>query len=200
MNFKWLLIIVLSFPAFLLSQDYNKILKTATLHHESLYKSFEKKNQPDSALFHYALFITYNDSSIARINREAEITKEIKFNYQKKIAADSVRANEQQRVANAMLEQSEATLRKDRIIRAALFGGLGLVVIFSIYMVNRFRLVKRQKKIIEMQKKIVEHQKLLTEIKQAEILGSIYYAKRIQTALLTNEKYIARVMKKLISK
>ncbi|MGZ4042737.1 MAG: hypothetical protein ACXVO9_06010, partial [Bacteroidia bacterium] len=63
-----------------------------------------------------------------------------------------------------------------------------------------FRLVRRQKKVIEMQKKIVEGQKLLTEIKQAEILDSIYYAKRIQTALLTNEKYIERVMKKLISK
>ena len=35
------------------------------------------------------------------------------------------------------------------------------------------------------------------EEKQKEVLDSIHYAKRIQTALLTNEKYIERNLLKL---
>lgn len=197
MNLRALLIIVLFVPACLVSQDQIQALKTASFHHDSLSRSFEKSRQFDSALFHYDLFITYKDSLTARVNREAQITGEIKFSYQKKVAADSVRDANRERVANAMLEQSEATLRNQKIISVALFGGLALIVIFSLYMISRFRIAKRQKKIIELQKKNVEQQKLLTEIKQAEILDSINYAKRIQMALLPNEKYIDRILKKL---
>ena len=37
----------------------------------------------------------------------------------------------------------------------------------------------------------------MIEEKQKEILDSIHYAKRIQTALLTSEKYIERNLNKL---
>jgi hypothetical protein len=53
-------------------------------------------------------------------------------------------------------------------------------------------LARRQKSIIEKQKVIVEKQKNLVDEKQKEILDSIHYAKRIQQALITNEKYIER--------
>ncbi|MBC7864342.1 MAG: hypothetical protein IAF38_15300, partial [Bacteroidia bacterium] len=50
-------------------------------------------------------------------------------------------------------------------------------------------------KIITEQKEMVEKQKEMVEEKQKEILDSIRYAKRIQTTLLTSEKYIARKLK-----
>jgi hypothetical protein len=40
-------------------------------------------------------------------------------------------------------------------------------------------------------------QKIIIEEKQKEILDSIHYAKRIQTALMTNEKYIEKNLKRL---
>ena len=58
-------------------------------------------------------------------------------------------------------------------------------------MVQRLRLTNKQKKIIEQQKHVIEE-------KQKEMLDSIHYAKRIQRALLTSEKYIHRKMKELI--
>jgi hypothetical protein len=43
----------------------------------------------------------------------------------------------------------------------------------------------------------INRQKELLETKNSEITDSIHYAKRIQTSLMTNEKYIVRVLKKL---
>jgi len=49
-------------------------------------------------------------------------------------------------------------------------------------------------------KKETEEQKHLVEEKQKEILDSIHYAKRIQSALLANDKYIDKNIKRLKSK
>lgn len=64
-------------------------------------------------------------------------------------------------------------------------------------MYNRFRVTQKQKKVIEEQKKIVEDQKKLVEEEQKEILDSIYYARRIQQALITSEKYISKQLTRL---
>jgi tetratricopeptide (TPR) repeat protein len=162
--------------------------------HELLYSVYEN-DQPDSALTHFILSSQYNDTLVSEQTDRASVQQEIKFNYEKKAAADSVKAMEDKRVAGALLAESEATLNKDRITRILLYCGMGMVVLFSLFMINRFRLTNRQKKLIEEQKKLVEEQKEVLELKQKEILDSIYYAKRIQTALLTNEKYIEKVLK-----
>ena len=72
-----------------------------------------------------------------------------------------------------------------------------MVGLFALFMVNRFRVTNKQKKVIEAQKQIVEEQKHLVDEKQKEILDSIHYAKRIQTVLMPTEKYIERNMHKL---
>lgn len=54
----------------------------------------------------------------------------------------------------------------------------------------------QNKEILEQKAELIE-QKELVEEKQEEILDSIKYAKRIQMALLPNEKYIERNLEKL---
>jgi hypothetical protein len=58
-----------------------------------------------------------------------------------------------------------------------------VVVVFTIFLFNRFRVIRKQKKIIEE--------------KQKEILDSIRYARRIQDAMLTSQSYIERNIKRL---
>ena len=65
-----------------------------------------------------------------------------------------------------------------------------------IFVINRFRVTNKQKKIIEEQKGIVEKQKEIVEEKQKEVLDSIHYAKRIQLSLLPQEKYIDKIQRK----
>lgn len=54
--------------------------------------------------------------------------------------------------------------------------------------------VKNRTQHIEEQKEIIEKQKELVEEKNKEVLDSINYAKRIQAALLTSEKYIQKYL------
>jgi len=142
------------------------------------------------ALEMYELATRMRDSISNEENKKAGLKSQLKYEYEKKAAADSVRVAEEKKVTAAQLKQEQTQ-------RYALYGGLSLVGIFALFMVNRFRVTNKQKKVIEAQKQIVEEQKHLVEEKQKEVLDSIHYAKRIQTALMPHEKYIARNLKKL---
>lgn len=105
------------------------------------------------------------------------------------------------------MDKQKAEIKAKRNQQYALFGGLLLVIIFSAIMFNRFKITNKQKNIIELkeretqkQNKIITEQKHIVEEKQKEILDSIHYAKRIQTALITSEKYIEKNLNKLNSK
>jgi hypothetical protein len=65
------------------------------------------------------------------------------------------------------------------------------VLLFAGFIFRSLRITRKQKQIIEQQKHLVEE-------KQKEILDSIHYARRIQTALLPTDKYIEKSLKRLI--
>ncbi len=154
-----------------------------------LYKIYRKQNNYPEALKMYQQYIIMHDSIINTSTRRSSIKNQLKYEYEKKAAADSVRVSEEKKVVAVQLKH-------ERTQRYALYGGIGLVGLFAIFMVNRFRVTNNQKKLIELQKKSVEHQKNLVDIKQKEILDSIHYAKRIQTSLLPTEKYISKAFTK----
>jgi hypothetical protein len=64
-------------------------------------------------------------------------------------------------------------------------------------MYNRFKVTQKQKIVIEQQKAVVEKAHVLLEEKNEEIIASIRYAKRIQDALMTSQKYITRNIERL---
>ena len=69
---------------------------------------------------------------------------------------------------------------------------------FAIFIFRSYRQKQKANVIITRQKEEVEKAKELVDEKQKEILDSIHYAKRIQTALITSEKYIAKNLNRLI--
>jgi hypothetical protein len=128
-------------------------------------------------------------------NQKAAFKKEAQYKYEKQRAEDSVATARDSQVKNAEIERHGAELSAKKTQQYYLLGGLGLVLVFSGFMYNRFKIMQKQKSIIEEQKNVVEEQKDLLEEKQKEILDSIYYAKRIQTALMPSESYINRKFK-----
>ncbi len=50
---------------------------------------------------------------------------------------------------------------------------------------------------VEKQSKIIETQRDAVELKNKEVMDSITYAKRIQTALMSTEKYIEKSLSRL---
>ena len=97
----------------------------------------------------------------------------------------------------AMQEKRDALaneeLQRQKVVRNSFITGFALVLVLALVIFRSFK--QKQKANIEITK-----QKHVIEEKQKEILDSIYYARRIQRALITNEKYIHKKLKFLNSK
>jgi tetratricopeptide (TPR) repeat protein len=151
---------------------------------------YKKQNNYKEAFVMYELEIQMRDSTINRENNKLLIKKQYQYEYEKKAATDSLKVADEKRIAAAELQQEKTR-------SYALYGGLALVVLFSLFIGNRLRVISQQKKVIEDQKELVETQKQIVEEKQKEVMASIYYARKIQTALITSEKYIEKTLLKL---
>jgi tetratricopeptide (TPR) repeat protein len=97
----------------------------------------------------------------------------------------------------AQIAQKELALKQEATFRIALIAGLVLILVFAVFMYNRFRLTRKQKETITQQKELVEQKRLETEAqkhvieeKQKEIIESISYAKRLQEAILPPQDFV----------
>ncbi|MBC7865774.1 MAG: tetratricopeptide repeat protein [Bacteroidia bacterium] len=169
-------------------------IRNAANHLAVIYK---KQNNFKSALTMFELYVTMRDSISNQETKKASVKTQLKYEYEKKSAADSVKNAEAKKVKDAQLQAQSASLKQEKTQRYALYGGLVLVAGFLIFVINRFRITNKQKKIIEEQKIVVDDAFEKLYEKNKEVLDSIYYARRIQRALITSEKYIERVLLKL---
>jgi len=155
-----------------------------------------------SAYENYKMYILYRDSLINEENSKKTVQQQMQFEFDKKEAL--TKADQEKKDAIATEEKE-----KQSLMLSSVMAGLILVVSFSGFIYNRFRVTKKQKNIIEKQKEevdkqrelaesrklIAEEQKHIIEEKQKEILDSIHYAKRIQHAMLTSESYFDEYLK-----
>nr|MBA3665951.1 tetratricopeptide repeat protein [Bacteroidota bacterium] len=146
---------------------------------------YKQKKNSGKALEMIEIYISMRDSISNKETKRASIKNQLKYEYEKKAATDSIKVMEEKKIL-ALKSKQEQTQRY------FLYGGLTLTAIFSAFMFNRFMVIRKQKRLIEDQKNEVEKQKHLVDDKQKEILDSIRYAKRIQQSLLPTEKYIDR--------
>jgi serine phosphatase RsbU (regulator of sigma subunit) len=70
-----------------------------------------------------------------------------------------------------------------------LYGGLGIVLIFSGFIFNRYKIAHKQKIIIEVANTTLNQTNHELGIQRDEILASITYAKRIQNAILPTDNF-----------
>ena len=162
-----------------------------------LYKLNKLSGQSKIALENYELYIQMRDSINNESNRKASIKSQLKYEYEKQAAADSVAHAKDSEIKNAELAKQKAEITAKKNQQYALFSGLFLVCVFGVFMFNRYKVTQKQKSVIEHQKEIVEDQKKLVEEKQKEILDSIHYARRIQLAQIPNEKRVSGMLNKL---
>ncbi|MBC7862054.1 MAG: tetratricopeptide repeat protein [Bacteroidia bacterium] len=154
-----------------------------------------KQNNYKGALAMFELFTLMRDSVNNAETKKESVKKEMQYAYEKKAAADSVKNAETQKVKDAQLAAQTASLKQEKFQRYSLIAGLLIVLGGLGFVINRFRVTQKQKKIIEQQKIIVDEAFDKLHEKNKEVMDSIYYARRIQRALITSEKYIDRVLK-----
>lgn len=176
---------------------YPKTIQVAARQLNLIYKA---TGNYKAALESYELFIQMRDTLSNEATRKSSVKKQFQIEYERKAIADSVRTLAEKNAAAIKLEATEAKLKQEKTQRVALYGGLGLVIVFAGFMYNRFKVTQRQKNVIEMKEEETQLQKLLVEEKQKAILDSIHYAKRIQRALLANETYVTKTLNRLKKK
>lgn len=152
---------------------------------EILSRVYEADGQHKKAFDHYKAFVFFRDSLINEDNTKKIMHSELKFEFEKK-----------EQIAKFVQEKKDALngeeKQKQKLIRNFLIGGSGILFLFLGIIFIGYQNKKKANELILFQKQEVEKQKHIIEEKQKNILDSIYYAKRIQEALLKEEEQISK--------
>ncbi len=197
-----------------ISEEYDNIEGMFSCH-DCLYKAHRELGNPKEALYHYETSKAWEDSLINEDKQREVIRLETQYSFEKQAILDSVEYAKElaikdvafealeakERANEAEKQQLEAESHRNSIIKIALGFGLLLMLAFAAFAYRRFQITKKQNTIIEKQKEEVETQKMeaifqkeLVEEKNKEILDSINYAKRIQTAILPPDKLVKQYL------
>ena len=170
-------------------------LKGIELSTNILYRNYKKLNKIAIALKMYELNILIKDSIINQDNLQSIINQQYQYEYEKKVLADSIRYQDEIIIHQSEVKAEQEESKRQRVILYGVIVLLGLIVAFSVYLYSRFRLIRRQRNLINEQKKTVDKaygelgaEKKKVESKNKQIITSINYAKKIQTAILPEEE------------
>ena len=144
-----------------------------------------------AAFEHHKLYILYRDSLNNEETKKKSLQASMQYEFDKKEIATKA---EQDKLDAINAEEKQ----KQKIVIYAVAGLLVLVGVFAVFMYNRFRITQKQKEVIEEQKVLVDKAYESLHEKNKEVMDSIRYAKRIQTALITSEKYINNTLNRLM--
>jgi tetratricopeptide (TPR) repeat protein len=136
----------------------------------NLSEMYEKQGDGIKALEYYKRYTEVSKKLDQATAEKESYEQELTYKYE----AEKLKRKKEQEKKNI---QIKAEQKKQQTIIYAVVSVLFIVVIFSFFLLQRFRVTQKQKRLIELQKKEVE-------IKNREIIDSITYAKRLQEAIL----------------
>ncbi len=149
-----------------------------------LYFLEKGSNNYKGALDMHELYITMRDSMNNEQTRKAGLKKQ--YQYEFDLKETEYKADQEKR---EIMHADE--LKRQRIIFiASLIGGF-ICLVFAVILYQRFKLIQKQKGIIEEQRTEISTAFAALHMKNKEVMDSIYYARRIQNALLTTDDYFS---------
>jgi serine phosphatase RsbU (regulator of sigma subunit) len=172
----------LAFHAYQISKE-NGFIELIKRSSSCLHSIYRKNKKWENALEMYTVYNQMKDSLEKIENKKASFKQIISYDYEKKKEVD--KKEEEKRIA---LAKEKAT--KQKMITYFVIFVLVIIIIFAYYIYKRFKFSQKQKSIIEIQKNEVEIAHHNLEEKNREILDSITYAKRIQSAILPQPKLV----------
>ena len=191
-------VIQLADKALILAKENGDLLEQKNSY-QNLSNGYELSKNTEKALYYFKQFKTLEDSVLNENNNR--ILKEMQTKYY------TEQKDKENQLLQAKNEVSTQTIQQQKIVTYFIIGGLLIVSGLAFFIFKGLKkqrtankIISLQKQEVERQKTAVEEQKQRVEEHQKEILDSIHYAKRIQTALLPNEKYIKRKINELNKK
>lgn len=149
---------------------------------DGLYKVYRKQSDFKNALIYHEISQQLNDSMINSAKQESLNSLKTQF------ALDR-QETELKSIAEADMKKQEEAKAKQRLIIYISIGILAIVLVFSYFLFQRFKITRKQNRIIENQKTIVEE-------KNKEITDSIQYAKRLQQAIFPTMEAVKKYFPK----
>lgn len=125
------------------------------------------------------------DSILNSETQKATIRQQMKYEHEKQQAEDRLEQQKQR-----IVQQEEK--KRQTLVSWATGSGLILMMVFAGFIYSRFRISQRQQRIIEQQKHTVDLAYDQLSEKNREIIDSIHYAKKIQTALLKEQEHVSK--------
>jgi tetratricopeptide (TPR) repeat protein len=167
-----------------------KALDGQKIHYKYLSQFYDTIGNFKYALENYRKFIELRDQLLSEENTKKTIQQEMQYQFDKKTAADSIKNAENKKLEKLKHDQE---LSKQKTFTWSGIAGFLIMIVIAFISVRAYKTKHRAN--IE-----IARQKTLVDIKQKEILDSIQYAKRIQTALITSETYIEKHLSALKNK
>ncbi|HEX7414622.1 MAG TPA: tetratricopeptide repeat protein [Bacteroidia bacterium] len=166
--------------------------------YQNLATAYSKTGKYKEAYENHVKFKQLTDSIFNADNSKQLGDIKTKFEVEKKEAELKIKAEAQEAINKEEKQKQQLFLGLTSLV-------LVLVVVFAVFMYRRFKITQKQKHIIELQKDEVSRQKEMVDKayaalheKNEEVMASIRYAKRIQDALMTSEKYIHKTLNRLM--
>lgn len=162
--------------AFKMSEE-NKAYNNLTYISRKLLQLYSEAGNMSKTRYFVNAHLVYRDSNDKYVKAQQIRQQQLEFDYERKQVADSLKFAQREELKNLELEIAEGKLNREKTFRFALILLLGSVVLLTVFLYNRFFITRRQNRIIARQKLIVEE-------KNREMLDSIHYAQRLQSAIL----------------
>jgi serine phosphatase RsbU (regulator of sigma subunit) len=148
-----------------------------------IFEAYKELGNYKESLKYFELMHLLKDSlnAITQLNEAKFVDK--KFEYELIQKRDSMALLQEKNWSKLKLENINNALEKEKLQRYISYGGITMVLIFLVLLFVGFQRKKRDNIVIKQQKNLVEE-------KNQEILDSITYAKRIQSAILPPLKMV----------
>jgi tetratricopeptide (TPR) repeat protein len=161
----------------------------------NLATTYSKLNRYKEAYENHVKFKALTDSIFNADNSIQLGDLRTKFEVEKKEAELKIKSDAEQEKLKAIAGEEK---KIQRVVLSSVAGVLLLVIVFSLFLYKRFKVTQRQKHVIEEQKVLVDRAYDELHEKNKQVMDSIRYAKRIQTALITSEKHIENSLNRLM--
>jgi tetratricopeptide (TPR) repeat protein len=160
-----------------ITSQKNRFLNNLTYSSIQIAKIYYEKRDLSNYHLYMTKYIKYADTMQKENNIQQAARQQLEFDYERQRAADSIQFVGANNLLKAQVELSDAKLKQERVIMFFMILVILLVVGVAIFTYKRMKLTAKQNGIIEYQKQLVEE-------KNKEMLDSIQYAERLQSAIL----------------
>lgn len=161
--------------ALALAKELNT-LELLKFSYECLALNYEETGNYKEAFHYHELYSQTKDSLLNKENFEEMANMKANFEIEKK-------EREHDLLTRAKELEQKAALDKQKMISWSLSGGGGFVLLLALIALRGYNQKKKANKEITSQKEMIEQ-------KNIDIMDSIYYAQRIQKAILTPDNYL----------